>query len=86
MQIRNKHALARELILDGEVVVVEPGDTIDVPAEMANGTKPTGKEGDPEYRAGTSGLLAQEDVWEPAPGPGKSDAAHAKKADKDEEN
>lgn len=61
--IRNKTEAAREI--DG-VGVAEPGGTIDVPAELANGVPPTGKEGEPEYRAGTSGLLAQEDVWEKA--------------------
>lgn len=61
--IRNKTEAAREI--DG-VGIAEPGGTIDVPAELANGTAPTGEEGTPEYRAGVSGLLAQEDVWEKA--------------------
>ena len=55
--IRNKSGSVREI--DG-VGVCDPGDTIDVPAELANGSPPDG-----EY-PGTSGLLAQEGVWEKA--------------------
>lgn len=57
--IRNKSDSVREL--DG-VGVVEPGGTIDVPADLANGTPPSGE------HPGSSGLLAQEDVWEKAAG------------------
>lgn len=59
--IRNKRDAEVEI---PDVGVVDAGGTIDVPAELANGIPPSGKEGDPEFRAGTSGLLAQGDMWE----------------------
>lgn len=61
--IRNKTNGAREI---DDVGVCEPGDTIDVPDELANGTPPSGKPDDLDYHPGTSGLLAQTDVWEKA--------------------
>lgn len=62
--IRNKTSEVREI--DG-VGVVEPGETIDVPDELANGTSATGEDPTAEgYHPGVSGLLAQEDVWEKA--------------------
>ena len=61
--IRNKRAVEVEI---PDVGWVEPGGTIEVPAELANGIPPAGVEGDPEYQAGVSGLLAQEDAWEKA--------------------
>lgn len=53
--IRNKTGSVREI---DNLGVCEPGGTIDVPAELANGTPAT------EDHPGVSGLLAQEDVWE----------------------
>lgn len=66
--IRNKSGATREI--DG-VGVVEAGDTIDVPAELAKGTPPSGEPGTPEFYPGVSGLLAQESVWELAHGKAK---------------
>lgn len=63
--IRNKTDAVREI--DG-VGVCDPGGTIDVPAELANGIPPRGTEGEPDYWPGVSGFLAQEAVWELAHG------------------
>lgn len=63
--IRNKRDVEVDI---PDVGVVEPGGTIEVPAELANGTPPTGQEGTPDYHPGVSGLLAQTDAWEKARG------------------
>lgn len=57
--IRNKSGSAREI--DG-VGVCDPGDSIDVPVELAKGTPASGE------HPGVSGLLAQDSVWELAKG------------------
>lgn len=66
MQIRNKSADAREVTAGEFSALIGAGEAVEVPDEIANGTPPTGDEGSPEFRAGTSGLLAQADVWEKA--------------------
>lgn len=66
MFIRNKTAEARDIAVGDFSAFVEPGETVEVPDEVAKGTEPSGEEGAPEYDPGTSGLLAQEDVWEQA--------------------
>lgn len=53
--IRNKRAIDIEI---PDVGVVEAGGTIDVPAELANGTPGSGD------HPGISGLLDQTDAWE----------------------
>lgn len=63
--IRNKRDVEVDI---PDVGVVEPGGTIEVPAELANGTPPSGEEGAPDYYPGVSGLLAQTDAWEKASG------------------
>lgn len=68
--VRNKRDYEVEI---PEVGVVGPGETIEVPSEIATGKKPQGEEGDPEFRPGTSGLLAQSDAWEKVTTKRKSD-------------
>lgn len=63
MLIRNKTTDAREISVGEFSALVEPGETVEVPDEVANGTP---AEGD---HPGTSGLLAQEAVWEKAKAP-----------------
>ena len=70
MFIRNKSSETRFVPVEGEELEVPPGETVEVPDDLANGTKgdgePTLEDGtpNPEFRPGTSGLLAQSDVWE----------------------
>lgn len=64
MKVRNKSGATREVDVDGATLTVEDGHTIDVPDELAKGEPPKGKPADLDYHPGTSGLLAQEDVWE----------------------
>ena len=69
--IRNKRDYEVEI---PDVGVVEAGGTIDVPAELANGRPATGTKLDdgsfdetsPDYDAGSTGLLDQDDTWEKA--------------------
>lgn len=72
MYIRNKTSEAREIASGDFFAYVEPGETVEVPDEIGNGVKATGDEfldeektqRNPEYHPGSSGLLAQSDVWE----------------------
>lgn len=50
---------------EGEALPVQPGDVIEVDAEIA-GKEPSGTPGNKTYDPG-SGLLAQTDKWEPGP-------------------
>lgn len=69
--IRNKRDVEVEI---PHVGWVEPGGTIDVPTELAEGRKPSGTRLDdgsfdetaPDFDAGTTGLLAHTDLWEKA--------------------
>lgn len=69
MQIRNKTDQAREIVVGDFTALVESGETVDVPDEIANGRPATGDDPtEPGFDAGLSGLLEQPDVWEKASG------------------
>lgn len=79
MLIRNKTLEGREIEVGEFSAYVESGETIEVPDEIANGSPAQGEEflddektqRNPEFHPGTSGLLAQDDVWEKASAPRK---------------
>lgn len=57
MEIRNITDQAQDIDLPGGGVSVEPGDTVEVPDEIAKGEAPRGEPTDPDYWPGSTGLI-----------------------------